>query len=103
MLMVRFLLSVSTEGCSATQVYCPSSAAVIFLSVSVEDGRIQSSPWEKDGDIQESVRRVKQTERRSGSRRRKIGWIFCSPKGINKLVENLNCAELKAQEDLRIN
>lgn len=46
---------------------------------------------------------MKQTERRSGSRRRKIGWIFCSPKGINKLVDNLNCAELKAQEDLRIN
>lgn len=44
MLMVRFLLSDSTEGCSAMHVYCPSSIALIFLSVSVEEGRIQSSP-----------------------------------------------------------
>lgn len=44
MLMVRFLLSDFIEGCSAMQVYSPPSVALIFLRVSVEEGRIQSSP-----------------------------------------------------------
>lgn len=55
MLMVRFLLSDSTEGCSAMQVYCPSLSLLTFFSVSLDKGKIQSSPWEKDRDIQETI------------------------------------------------
>lgn len=48
MLMVRFLVSEDTLGCWAVQVYSPPSSADTFFSVSLEDGRIQSPPWESD-------------------------------------------------------
>jgi len=61
MLMVRFILSASTEGCSAMHVYCPSSIALIFLSVSVEEGRIQSSPWERKIETYKNKQKAGQT------------------------------------------
>lgn len=47
MLIVRFLLRDSTDGCLAEQVYCPSSIAFNFDSFSEEEGRTQSLPWER--------------------------------------------------------
>lgn len=45
MLMVRFLLRTEVSiVVLAMQVYCPSSAAVTFFSVSLGEGRIQSLP-----------------------------------------------------------
>lgn len=88
MLMVRLLLNDSTEGCSATQVYFPSSWALTFFSVSLEEGRIQSSPWkrerESNGDTQQSVG---ESDKREAEQNRTniFDWLDCGLKRINKV------------------